>query len=345
MRFLETHFDDYIQSLNQTNIHPKMKKVYDALPVHFKHFKNIILYGPPGVGKYTQMLKIVSKYSSSDLKYEKKITISYLKQQYVLKISDIHYEVDMSQLGCNSKLLWHEIYVQIIDIISAKISKHGVIVCKNFQDIHGELLENYYSYMQTTYANSVNIKFILITESISFIPDNIVSYCKIVHVPRPSKTMYEKCIDAKLPVDINLVHVKNIKTIKCTGFTTTSIAPPHKIICDKIICSMIDLENVKYLKFRDSLYDAFIINLDIPECIWYIVTELINRGLIPDEKLVAVFKQVYTFFQYYNNNYRPIYHLEHFLLYLSAVINGVSVNKDKDDKEKDKEENDNQHKE
>jgi len=108
---------------------------------------------------------------------------------------------------------------------------------------------------------------------------------------------------------------------------------------------MIDLENVKYLKFRDSLYDAFIINLDIPECIWYIVTELINKGLIPDEKLVAVFKQVYTFFQYYNNNYRPIYHLEHFLLYLSAVINGVCVNKDKDDKDKDKEENDNQHEE
>ena len=344
MRFLETHFDDYIQSLNQINIHPKMKKVYDALPVHFKHFKNIILYGPPGVGKYTQMLKIVSKYSSSELKYEKKITISYLKQQYVLKISDIHYEVDMSQLGCNSKLLWHEIYVQIIDIISAKISKHGVIVCKNFQDIHGELLENYYSYMQTTYANSVNIKFILITESISFIPDNIVSYCRIVHVPRPSKTMYEKCIDAKLPVDINLVHVKNIKTIKCTGFTTTSIAPPHKIICDKIICSMIDLENVKYLKFRDSLYDAFIINLDIPECIWYIVTELINRGLIPDEKLVAVFKQVYTFFQYYNNNYRPIYHLEHFLLYLSAVINGVSVNKDKEDKEEEDKDKDDKEK-
>jgi hypothetical protein len=101
---------------------------------------------------------------------------------------------------------------------------------------------------------------------------------------------------------------------------------------------MIDLENVKYLKFRDSLYDAFIINLDIPECIWYIVTELINRRLIPDDKLVPVFKQVYVFFQYYNNNYRPIYHLEHFLLYLSAVINGVSVNKDK-------EENDNQLKE
>ena len=29
---------------------------------------------------------------------------------------------------------------------------------------------------------------------------------------------------------------------------------------------------------------------------------------------------MYTFFQYYNNNYRPIYHLESFLLYLVSEI-------------------------
>ena len=112
-----------------------------------------LLIGPPGVGKYTQMLRSIVKFSANELKYEKKISIAYLKQQYVFKISDIHYEIDMGLLGCNSKLLWHEIYQQILDIIFAKSEKFGIIVCKNFHEIHSELLDNFYSYMQK------NIKF------------------------------------------------------------------------------------------------------------------------------------------------------------------------------------------
>ena len=82
------------------------------------------------------------------LKYEKKISVNFNKQSYFFKISDIHYEVDMSLLGCNSKIIWHEIYCQIIDIITIKTEKIGYIVCKNFHAIHNELLEIFYSYMQ-----------------------------------------------------------------------------------------------------------------------------------------------------------------------------------------------------
>jgi hypothetical protein len=82
------------------------------------------------------MLKSIKKYSPSELKYEKKISIVFNKINFFFKLSDIHYEIDMSLLGCNSKLLWHEIYLQIIDIISAKVDKSGIIVCKNFHEIH-----------------------------------------------------------------------------------------------------------------------------------------------------------------------------------------------------------------
>jgi len=68
----------------------------------------------------------------------------------------------MSLLGCNSKLLWHEIYQQLVDIISAKTEKSGIIVCKEFHNIHSELLENFYSYMQNNNDSSINIKFILL---------------------------------------------------------------------------------------------------------------------------------------------------------------------------------------
>jgi Cdc6-like AAA superfamily ATPase len=118
MKFLETHFEEYINAIDKLNLHPKLEKSFAMFPSSLDKFGNLIFYGPSGVGKYSQMLHSIKKYSPSDLKYEKKLSLTYDKKQYFFKISDIHYEVYMSLLGCNSKLLWHEIYQQIIDIIA-----------------------------------------------------------------------------------------------------------------------------------------------------------------------------------------------------------------------------------
>ena len=69
MKFYEKLFDDYI---NLENLHPELEVYINKLPKDIQKFKNIILYGPSGVGKYTQALNIVKKYSDSELKYEKK---------------------------------------------------------------------------------------------------------------------------------------------------------------------------------------------------------------------------------------------------------------------------------
>ena len=153
MKFHETHFEEYIK---KENLHPKLEKIYNHnFPKTINKLGNLIFYGPSGVGKYTQMLNSIKQYSPSELKYEKKISLTFNKQQYFFKISDIHYEIDMSLLGCNSKLLWHDIYQQLIDIVSAKSEKSGIIVCKYFNEIHSELLENFYSYMQKNNALSI----------------------------------------------------------------------------------------------------------------------------------------------------------------------------------------------
>ena len=177
MKFYETSYEEYINSIEKYNLHPEIKDICSSFPKNINNVENIIIYGPSGVGKYSQVLNIIKKYSPSELKYDKKIIAQTEKQQYIYKISDIHYEIDMSLLGCNSKLLWHEIYIQLIDIISAKTDKYGIIVCKYFHDIHNELLENFYSYMQQNAVISVNLKFILLTEELSFIPDNIMNCC------------------------------------------------------------------------------------------------------------------------------------------------------------------------
>jgi len=320
MKFFETHFEEYITESNRENLHPKLNKIYQKFPKKIMELKNLIFYGPCGTGKYTQMLKSIKRYSPSELKYEKKISLTYNKNQYFFKISDIHYEVDMSLLGCNSKLLWHDIYQQIIDIISAKTDKSGIIVCKNFQDIHSELLDNFYSYMQKNSSPTIDLKFIIITEEISFFPDNILNCCEIINVSRPTKNAYVKCVKAKFPSKIKLENITNIKMLH---FNNEELMLQYKIICNKIINNIININDLIFLKFRDTLYDIFIYNLDISDCIWYILSTLIQKDLIKRDKMSKILINTYTFFQYYNNNYRPIYHVEKYFLYLAKIIHNM----------------------
>jgi hypothetical protein len=318
MKFHETHFEEYINA--KENLHPKLEKIFNKFPKKIQELKNLIFYGPNGVGKYTQMLKSIRKYSATDLKYEKKISVTYNKQQYFFKISDIHYEIDMSLLGCNSKLLWHEIYSQIVDIISAKNEKSGIIVCKYFNEIHSELLDNFYSYMQKNNALSIDLKYILITEELSFIPDNILNCCEVINIPRPTKTAYNKCLKNKLSIK-----VEQITNIKNLHSSITQLMMPYKIICDKILDAMINVEETKFLKFRDLLYDIFIYNLDITDCVWYIISTLVHQNKIKGEHISQMLIKTYSFFQYYNNNYRPIYHLENYLFFIVSLIHNYKL--------------------
>lgn len=325
MKYYENNFEEYIQTNKNNDLHPKLDKKKRNLPKNIHDLKNIIFYGPDGVGKYTQMLKFIKDYSPSYLRYNKKISVIYNKQSYYLKISDIHYELDMGLLGCNSKLLWHEIYQQIIDIISAKIDKVGIIVCKNFQEIHNELLDNFYSYMQLNgygLFNHIDIKFILITNNISFINDNILNCCEIISIARPSKNQYNKCLKIKIPNQIKLENINNIKNLYSLNTTkeynVENIMQNHKLICNKIIYFIINSqqnEPVQFDKLRDLLYDILIYNVDVSECIWYILNNLLENKKMSSKSISSLMSHIYKFFQYYNNNYRPIYHLENLIFY------------------------------
>ena len=317
MKFLESHFEEYTNEVGKSNLHPKLEKCYSHFPSTLDKLGNLIFYGPSGVGKYSQMLYSIKKYSPTELKYEKKISLTYDKKQYFFKISDIHYEIDMSLLGCNSKLLWHDIYQQIVDILSAKNNKVGIIVCKDFHNIHTELLENFYSYIQDNNSLSVSIKYVLLTEEVSFIPDSILNCCEIINISRPTKIAYTKCSKQKMPNDLKIENIVNIKYLH-TGIN--ELMYPHKIICDKIIKEMLVVDELKFLKFRDLLYDIFIYNLDITDCIWYILTSLTKIKKIKTKDMSVILLKTYNFLKYYNNNYRPIYHLESYLFYLISVI-------------------------
>lgn len=307
MKFLETNFEDYLIPNSRSTLHPKIEKLFKSLPKNIEDLKNIIFFGPPGVGKYTQLLAMINRYSPSQLKYEKKLSVTYNKNTYFFKISDIHYEVDLSILGCHSKLLWNDVFNQISDIILVKKDKVGIIVCKNFQEIHIELLETFYSYMQTVPNSMIKLKFFILTEAISFIPDNIINCCKIINVPRPSRIQHNKCFDNLVKAQFILSDITNLKHIQSK---ITKPIQPYEVICNNIYNSITRKEGFSFNALREQLYDILIYNLNVDACIWYIIEKLINENRITMDDLPTILMNAYDFFKYYNNNYRPIYHLE-----------------------------------
>tara|TARA_B100000795_G_scaffold253967_1_gene224499 strand:- start:1587 stop:2537 length:951 start_codon:yes stop_codon:yes gene_type:complete len=306
MKFLETKFEDYIHKCEKYNIHKKMDNIlniYDSLD----NLNNLIFYGPSGVGKYTQMLKFIKKFSTSDLKYERKITYKYNnKYEYTFKISDIHFEIDMDLLGCNSKLLFNELYYHIIDVCKSNGTKINIIVCKNFHKVHPELLENFYSYMQSIEHKNLIFKFILLTEQVSFIPKNILNRCQILSFPKPTITNYKKLNKSSE----NLTEFNNLKDCICS--LDKNIAYGDKKIVNVLLNMIINYKDIDYLLFRESCYDIFIYCLDLNEVIYTIISKLVEQKYLDKENVHDILLDYYHFLKYYNNNYRPIYHLEKF---------------------------------
>jgi hypothetical protein len=395
IRYCETTFDDYLIANKKVDLHPELV-LQSSAP------SNMIFYGPAGVGKYTQMLKYifnVHPHTSvvSPHPKDKKLSIIFNKQEYLFKISSMHFEIDMGLLGCNSKLLWHEIFTQIMEIISTRTSpgiasKHPYyIVCKNFHVIHNELLDIFYSYMQQSRA----VKYILITEHVSFIPEEILNTCRMIHIKRPSKAAYQSigCVGSaggRIPpqtvlgrksrfsqlcpaghscegedegasrartvisspwLDITcptqrprlredrrkgVIRPMNIKYLKTNAeFSNTAI-------CNAIATNLMSNPASDFNKLRNHIYNILTYHLDIAECIWHIIQTLYlaehgSGGTQDDAHILLgdcsgvdysgipniILHELYVFFKQYNNNYRPIYHIERFLLLLVVPRNNA----------------------
>lgn len=370
MKYYETHYEEYINAVEIYNAHPEFKDLHKQTPARLSQFGNLIIYGPTGCGKYSQILRLIKKYSPSELKYEKKITLQTEKQTYIYRISDIHYEIDMALLGCNSKITWHELFSQIVDIISMKNDKNGIIVCKNFHGIHTELLEIFYSYMQQYNHPQLNIqiKFILITEHLSFIPNSIINNCHVISMQRPAKdqfiematcdknrafqlpyyrakttapnaernaqTYYDRVSNlkssktAEAPLikacmeDVDASGVLNIKELQSFSLIKNGDFPGDVFnkICDAIIDEIMKPEQLVITEFRDTIYDILVYNLDAVECLWYIMSYFIKAGSLSKTDASDILRKTHTFLKHYNNNYRPIYHLESIFFYILNKI-------------------------
>jgi len=324
MKFFETRFDEYVLACDIYNFHPKLKTMIDKFPDQFEDLKNIIIYGPPGVGKYTQSLNIVSRYSPSVLKYEKKTLIPYSngKNTYICKLSDVHYEVDMSLLGCNAKTLWHDIYKHIIDIIGGTPHKTGIILCKNMHTVDHDLLDALYSYMQNSCKTSaINVRYIFITESVSFLPNNIIQCCELISVPKPRVSTIKKHVRKYNPGVSDDMIIRNINIKSLYSSTSHGQLEVFEIIVQNIVRFVIGgIEKIVFSELRECIYDLFVYDTNIHLSIWSVLSRLINEGYIDEQNIDACIEQTFELFKLYNNNYRPIYHVEKYVYNLIKLI-------------------------
>ena len=315
MKYLETSFIDYTNAVKKNNLHKNMEPFFESMTNNIAELPNLIFYGPSGIGKYSQMLNFIKRFSPSELKYERKITYKYNnKYDYTFKISDIHFEIDMELLGCNAKILFNNLYYHILDVCNTRQRINNIIVCKNFHKIHTELLENFYSYMQSIEHKNLNIIFIFLTEQVSFLPPIILKRSKIIQFSKPNLSTYKIISKNK---DIITRNIKNVKDIISKNENNNIY---EKNIVKKIYNSVINYKNLEFIKFRDNLYDLFIYDINLEESIFKIISDLINNNYIDKENYNNIVFEYYTFLKFYNNNYRPITHVELFFFKLIKII-------------------------
>ena len=320
MKHRQTKFEDYLADVNSLNLHAELEPIFDEIDNNIHKIDHYIFYGPKGVGKYSQSLKLISKYSEKALKYERKINITQGKKSYQYKISDIHFEVDFELLGCNAKLLWITIYNHIIDIITTRPNRAGIILCKNFHKIHHELLDVFYTYMQPLVHLNLHLKFIIITDEICFLPDEIISLTKIIPVKRPTKTLLRKCFSKEKMLKVSPIEIKNMKNLKLQKPT---VIYQNSLIVDYIVDAVLNYENIDMMSMRDHIYNILIFQHDVYRTLYGVLTRLTETGHLSRDCLCDLFIFTYQFLKFYNNNYRPIYHLENYVYYLCKIINGL----------------------
>lgn len=272
-------FDQYINNILINNYHKDKEHIYDSFSDNINDVNtHFIFFGKKNIGKYSQSLYFVSKYSKNNLKYKKKIQIDNSKLVYNIHLSDVHYEIDFEYLTHTSKTVWFTIFNTIYESAITEPNKK-FIICKNFHKISQELLSIFY--------NTLNSKnkfiFILLCETVCFFPENLVDRCDMI---RFSKVKQD-----------NIIKKKN------------EILSYHNNVMLEIVKS----KTVNYQKLRVTIYDIFTKQYCIYDVIWFLIKELKIDN-------IKILQHINSCCKLYNNNYRPIYHIERLILLIHENI-------------------------
>lgn len=237
---------------------------------------NTIIYGINESNNYCYALKYLKEFSKSQLKYSRKIAVEHDSEETLYNISDIHIEVDFDLLGVGEYSKFLDIFNHVKDNVACN-KEIFFIVCLNFHCVKRELLDIFY-----TFLNEECIRFVFLTKKLSFICDNIFKRAKI------------KKVSADGPTKIGCNIDENIRRI-----------------ADDISANQISL-----FLLRESIYKLLVLNINIHDCMQRLFGILIETEYICLSSINLVLKEYIQFVKKFNNNYRPIYHIESFILFL-----------------------------
>ena len=118
----------------------------------------------------------------------------------------------------------------------------------------------------------------------------------------------------------NVGTIRNLRALK----EETSIITLESKIENSIIEYIINIDDFNMARFRELIYDMLVYNIDVHECIGNIISTLVKRKYISPTKYYDVFIYVYQALKQYNNNYRPIYHLESIFFYITIKVHSLN---------------------
>ena len=108
--------------------------------------------------------------------------------------------------------------------------------------------------------------------------------------------------------------LKRFKSLNKSDYNKT-----YKERSNDILELILSKKEGSFSLWRDKIYDLLIWNDCIHDALSYIIQELILNEYIQENSLSLVFEKYYEIIKMYNNNYRSIYHLEHFIHFLRNI--------------------------
>jgi hypothetical protein len=161
------------------------------------------------------------------------------------------------------------------------------------------------------------------------------NYMKLSNANNKKFLVSKQKIDASMD-KLTAPFISNISSINLLKYIDINTENENMInhkrsICDKIIHIIVSTNmkdpKISYNNIRNILYDLLINDLNFYDCTYYIIDGIIRKkiemsgGNIDTRFITKILERVCLLFKYYNNNYRPIYHLEAFILYLIKLVN------------------------
>jgi len=146
--------------------------------------EDLIVYGTNGSNKEEVVGSYLESISPSGLKYERKLVCETSRSQFFVRVSDIHYSLDLNLLGPAGLVMWNCIIDRIRESIAASGKREGLVVCYSVEGYSAETLDAIGQCLGDLMGRTVRVFFWFITSSMCCLPRRIAECCAVHRIPQ-----------------------------------------------------------------------------------------------------------------------------------------------------------------